>query len=428
MTSLLSHLLQLHSQAGGLALFMSATLAHEVCRALGGGPSLGLDGAVARPYPNFAVCARPGDDWSDLGLPSSTPPKEVAWRCVDEATALTTAVAAAQDGARVLFVRNTVKASRAAVQLLCDQGHADLLWRPAGNAPRPPYHARYTLPDRRALDAAVGRCFVPAAATRTGGAILVSTQVAEQSLDVDFDLLVTDLCPIDVLLQRLGRAHRHPARDAARPAAWRAPATVLVVAPEGGFATRLQARSVPVGWGENAPYDDYRVAELTWRLITSRPAVQIPAHNRELVEAVYHPARRGQLETEPGWQGYAQGPDLREANRTFVAATCAIRFDARYADAACVGQFANELGVAYRTRLGDDTVRLELPTPARCWYAAPGTEVWHAELPVWALPQTAAGEPLLTASPQPDRDGASCWRIGARLFWYGPAGWEWQEE
>ena len=62
------------------------------------------------------------------------------------------------------------------------------------------------------------------------GLVAVTTQTAEQSLDIDADWLVTDIAPGDVLLQRIGRLHRH---ERARPARFEeARVTVLAPTPE----------------------------------------------------------------------------------------------------------------------------------------------------------------------------------------------------
>jgi CRISPR-associated helicase Cas3 len=74
-------------------------------------------------------------------------------------------------------------------------------------------HARFLDLDRAANDAGLLDLFGPpqsgGGARPVGPHIVVASQVAEQSLDVDFDLLVSDLCPVDLLLQRMGRLHRH---------------------------------------------------------------------------------------------------------------------------------------------------------------------------------------------------------------------------
>ena len=55
--------------------------------------------------------------------------------------------------------------------------------------------------------------------------MLVGTQTLEQSLDIDADLLVTDLAPVDVLLQRIGRLHRH---DRKRPPGFEAAQAIVL--------------------------------------------------------------------------------------------------------------------------------------------------------------------------------------------------------
>jgi CRISPR-associated helicase Cas3 len=78
-------------------------------------------------------------------------------------------------------------------------------------------HSRFMAVDRATKDRWLRETFGPPGnAARPHRHVVVASQVAEQSLDIDFDLLVTDLAPVDLVLQRIGRLHRHPRPD--RPA------------------------------------------------------------------------------------------------------------------------------------------------------------------------------------------------------------------
>ena len=71
-------------------------------------------------------------------------------------------------------------------------------------------HSRFTLADRAKQETELlHRSGKSSTAKDRDGLIVVGTQVLEQSLDIDFDILVSDLCPMDLLLQRIGRLHRH---------------------------------------------------------------------------------------------------------------------------------------------------------------------------------------------------------------------------
>ncbi|NJP29369.1 CRISPR-associated helicase Cas3', partial [Microbispora sp. SCL1-1] len=110
--------------------------------------------------------------------------------------------------------------------------------------------------------------------------ILVATQLAEQSFDVDADILVTDLAPIDLLLQRIGRLHRH--NDIPRPAKVREPCVVI---------TGFDALGTGAPWilpASEAIYGRYlllRTAALVSATGTS--SWDIPGEVPTLVAAVY---------------------------------------------------------------------------------------------------------------------------------------------
>ncbi len=71
-------------------------------------------------------------------------------------------------------------------------------------------HSRFTIEDRRAKETSlVDRLGPKAGERRPEKYILIGTQVLEQSLDVDFDVMVTEVCPASALVQRAGRLHRH---------------------------------------------------------------------------------------------------------------------------------------------------------------------------------------------------------------------------
>ncbi|MFD8786349.1 CRISPR-associated helicase Cas3' [Kitasatospora sp. NPDC059599] len=160
--------------------------------------------AAADGYPLITAAApglspvQDGPDASGRGT------QVVVERLTDDLDTLTDRLAVElADGGCVLVVRNTVARVLHTAWALRERFGAKAVTVA---------HARFVDPDRALKDADLLTRFGPpksAGKARPAGHIVVASQVAEQSLDVDFDLLVTDLAPVDLLLQRLGRLHRH---------------------------------------------------------------------------------------------------------------------------------------------------------------------------------------------------------------------------
>jgi CRISPR-associated endonuclease/helicase Cas3 len=181
------------------------------------------------------------------------------------------------------LVLNTVRDAQNAYDWLSGQdlngAHLDL------------FHARFTTYDRDAIERRVLERFGKNG-RRDQPAILVATQVVEQSLDLDFDHMVTALAPIDLLIQRAGRLHRHRRRaDGSlcdRGPDERRDPVLQVLAPPSG------RDGVPV---INDPVYSHDVLMRTLQRLRSSSRLIHPSDVADAVEAVYGESERAEALT-----------------------------------------------------------------------------------------------------------------------------------
>lgn len=143
-------------------------------------------------------------------------------------------------------------------------------------------HARFPLWRRNDLEEKWLEALDKSGSSRPNGCVLVSTQVAEQSLDIDADFLITDLAPTDMLLQRAGRLWRHGSRSLAIRHADRAEMMILVPDIQGNTAEEIKNRLGASGC-VYAPYVLLRSLEV-WK---PRTEITLPDDIRPMVEKTY---------------------------------------------------------------------------------------------------------------------------------------------
>lgn len=110
------------------------------------------------------------------------------------------------DGGCVGIIRNTVQRAQETAEALRAEFGDDVFLT----------HSRYLAVDRMRREDQLRAMLGPSNAGRPERLVVVGTQVLEQSLDIDFDLLITDLAPVDLILQRMGRLHRHQRSEQSR--------------------------------------------------------------------------------------------------------------------------------------------------------------------------------------------------------------------
>ncbi len=208
------------TKKGSTVIILSATLTHEARQKL----VLAAEGSEEEPvsaYPLITAVKRTSNGQVTEHFPvRDTSPSKNYSLChitLDEGAEqddgmLDSIASAAENGACVLVIRNTVK--------LAQSTYDSIKSRVGEHVPVGLLHSRFPQFRREEIEQEWVGYLEKGSLTRPDGCILIATQIVEQSVDIDADLLVTDLSPTDLILQRLGRLHRH---ERSRPSGFESP-------------------------------------------------------------------------------------------------------------------------------------------------------------------------------------------------------------
>ncbi len=272
MYGLLEEVLRQQRLAGASAILLSATLPADQKTQLSSvwkSHKEALDDPVA-PYPLISWIGDHGEQFVNLTNDELPESFEVSCECLSfdklkpDEEFLHRITRAAENGAQVAVICNLVNDAQQVAQSL----------REISAAPVDLFHSRYRFKDRQEIENRIIRLYGPKG-SRDQGRVLVATQVVEQSLDVDFDWMVTQVCPADLLFQRMGRLHRH--RYNIRPI---------------GFAEPICTVLVPLGGDYGYTGKIYANTRVLWRTeqklaAASKGRIVFPEAYREWIESVY---------------------------------------------------------------------------------------------------------------------------------------------
>lgn len=283
MRMVLQSLLQAHLCRGGWALLLSATLGESACAEFFKRPSRPLSEAQERTYPAVVTL----DDEIPISARGRKKTVRIEWiEGLDEESVLPLIHRALLEGARVFVICNTVGRANAMLRAVEASGFIPPAWVFSVNGLCCPHHGRFARNDREIMDATVTERF--GKNSNKGPLLLIGTQTLEQSLDIDADWLITDPCPMDVLLQRLGRLQRH--ERPYRPRNYATP-RVLIRGPKGfDIGVYLDEKGRlrgPAGIG--SVYADGRILQKTLDVLRACSEIVLPDDNRSLVENATHP-------------------------------------------------------------------------------------------------------------------------------------------
>lgn len=356
MIRLLEGLLRFHAAMGGSAIILSATLSASLREKLLAAFNAGAG------FSHSAVDPNAGYPWlthlSSAGLyEQQLQTRNEVRRCVttqwieNTAQAIDVIYQAVEAGQCICWIRNTVDDALFVFQQLIREKKVpeqDILL----------FHSRFAFEHRMAIEEkTLGWFGKEASAEARCGKVLIATQVVEQSLDLDLDCMISDLAPIDLLIQRSGRLQRH-IRDAegnCKPCLpdERLPPVLYILAPE------WQEQAEP-GWlgnelsGTGFVYPDHAILWRTQALLRKSGQIRMPEDARSLVDGVYE----GRIPAPPGLQTISDNAFDDLLSKRAVATQNLLQRDKGY-DRESSDFFWDE-GREFSTRLGEVSVDVYL--------------------------------------------------------------------
>ena len=290
MQGLIHNLLKFLASQHKSVIILSATLPLKMKEELveayreGFGHDRGAETLVSDEFPLISIHHQNSDSFIPVASASGAQ-RTIALRYfttadVDEPLAFL--AEASQRGRCAVWICNTVKDAQRAYRALVSL---------IGNENTVLFHSRFTMADRQAIEHKVMGLFGKRSNSENRtGKILIATQVVEQSLDLDFDEMVSDLCPIDLLIQRSGRLRRHIRDRDGNPTTGtsdgRGDVTLSVFgpAPHGEISSTWYSSFFPAG---SYVYEDPSILWKTALLLREEGSIRIPERSRHMVERVY---------------------------------------------------------------------------------------------------------------------------------------------
>lgn len=268
-SALLERLLGWLSALGSSAVLLSATLAEAQRAALL--KAYSGNTVEAAPYPSIMYSDVRRSQSVSFSVAPRTP-VTIVWVAAPEPE---------DNDGRLCALLNEELAGGGCAAVICNTvRRAQELWRHLRDATDLDvglFHARYPFEERFRREQEAIRKYSRGAADRPARSVLVATQVIEQSLDVDFDLMVSEMAPVDLLLQRAGRLHRHS--ETTRPARLSAPRLFLLQPP-------CNEDEIPDFGSGKSVYAEY-VLLRSWLALRERDQIEIPADVAPLIADVY---------------------------------------------------------------------------------------------------------------------------------------------